>query len=54
MRYTYLGDRLTAPGLKGAQCDPVRRPDGKCICGLNATMLVDFGKGPAVVRYLSA
>lgn len=33
MRYTYLGDKLTDPALKGMQCDPVRRPDGKCIVG---------------------
>ena len=31
MRYTYLGSRDTDPALKGMQCDPVRRPDGKCI-----------------------
>ena len=30
-RYTYLGDKLTDPCLKGIQCDPVRRIDGKCI-----------------------
>jgi hypothetical protein len=33
MRYTYLGDKLTAPELRGMQCDPVRRADGKCIVG---------------------
>jgi hypothetical protein len=32
-RYIYLGDRLTDPLLVGMQCDPVRRPDGKCIVG---------------------
>lgn len=31
MRYTYLGDKLTDPALMGMACDPVRRPDGKCI-----------------------
>jgi hypothetical protein len=30
MRYTYLGDKLTRPGLKGAQCDPIRRPEAAC------------------------
>lgn len=40
MRYTYLGDRLTAPALRGMQCDPVRRRDGKCITGKLGTLLV--------------
>lgn len=31
MRYTYRGDKLTDPVLKGMQCDPVRRADGKCV-----------------------
>lgn len=31
MRYTYRGDRLTSSALKGIQCDPVRRADGKCV-----------------------
>lgn len=33
MRYTYLGDKLTDEKLKGMQCDPIRRGDGKCIIG---------------------
>lgn len=49
MRYTYLGDRLTAPELKGMQCNPVRRTDGKYICGRMATMLVEDAAG---VRYV--
>lgn len=40
MRYTYRGDRLTTAALRGLQCDPVRRPDGKCIRGKNGNMLV--------------
>ena len=40
MRYTYRGDRLTDPALRGMQCDPVRRADGKCIRGRMGTMLV--------------
>ncbi len=45
MRYTYRGDRLTDPTLRGMQCDPVRRPDGKCIRGKNGNMLVIDGQG---------
>lgn len=44
MRYIYLGDRLTAAQLKGQSCDPVRRPDGKCIVGRGA-QLVRFADG---------
>lgn len=33
-RYSYLGNRLTDPDLRGLQCDPVRDPDGKCIRAL--------------------
>lgn len=43
MKYTYLGDRLTDPDLKQMQCDPVLRPDGKCIRSNRATMLVTDG-----------
>lgn len=43
MRYTYLGDRLSDPALSGAQCDPVRRADGRCIVsGRMAVALVIF------------
>lgn len=41
MRYRYLGDRLTDPALRGAPCDPVRRPDGKCVVG-RGSQLVRF------------
>jgi hypothetical protein len=47
--YIYLGDRLTDPQLKGAQCSAVRRKDGKCIRGKNGSMLVMFGNIPHVV-----
>ena len=41
MRYTYLGDKLTATALVGMQCDPVRRDDGKCVVSVKmATALV--------------
>lgn len=41
-RYTYLGDRLTRNGLKGMQCNPVRRADGKCVINTKlATALVE-------------
>jgi hypothetical protein len=41
MRYTYLGDRHTRDDLKGMQCDPVRRGDGRCIVSVRmATALV--------------
>ncbi len=43
MRYIYFGDSLTRPDLKGIQCDPVRRADGKCIVNkeLATAMVVD-------------
>jgi len=40
--YTYRGDRLTAPHLKGQPCSAVRGVDGKCTRGINSNMLVDF------------
>ena len=41
MRYTYLGDKLTDSGLRGMQCDPIRRGDGKCVLSVKmATALV--------------
>lgn len=48
MDYTYLGDRLTDPRLKGKQCAAVRR-NGKCIRGKNGNMLVRFASGETVV-----
>lgn len=53
MRYTYLGDKLTAPALIGLQCDPVRRPDGRCIISQKmATALVidDQGRKHVLLR----
>ncbi len=50
MRYTYLGDKLTRPDLRGVQCDPVRRPDGKCIVGKKlATALVQLSSAERIV-----
>jgi hypothetical protein len=50
VRYTYRGDRFTDPALKGQPCDPVRRPDGRCVTGGRlATMLVQFSGGRLVV-----
>ena len=43
MRYTYLGDKLTDTKLKGMQCDPIKRGDGKCIRSKMSTMLVTDG-----------
>jgi hypothetical protein len=46
MRYTYLGDGLTSERLRGMQCDPVRRTDGKCIVSVKfAIALVIDGDG---------
>lgn len=46
LRYTYKGDKLTAPELIGLQCSPVRRADGKCIISVKmATALVEDEQG---------
>ena len=48
--YTYRGDRLTDPALKGAACSAVRRrADNRCIRGRNGNMLVVFEGGRLVV-----
>lgn len=45
-RYTYLGDKLTDDRLRGMQCNPVRRADGKCIVSIQmATALVQDVEG---------
>ena len=52
MRYTYLGDRLTRPELKGMQCNPVRDLRDKCVLShIKATALVVDAKG---VMYIVA
>ena len=43
--YTYLGDRMTDPLLKGTRCQAIRRMDGKCVRGRNGNMLVQFENG---------
>ena len=48
MRYLYLGTRQSDPRLRGQPCDPVRRPDGKCIVG-RGNQLVRFADGRRVV-----
>ena len=46
MRYVYLGDAMTDPALVNQPCDPVRRPDGKCILSTRmAVALVVFADG---------
>lgn len=47
--YVYRGDKFTDSSLKGAGCNAVRRPDGKCIRGRNGNMLCDFGGLRAIV-----
>jgi hypothetical protein len=51
MRYTYLGDKLTAPDLAGRYCEPVRRADGKCIVGRSKQLVVfEHGETHVVLR----
>lgn len=53
MRYSYKGDALTDPALIGAQFDPCRRADGRCIVSQKmATALVisEDGKKFVVLR----
>lgn len=46
MRYMFLGDKLTRPELRGMECDPVRRPDGRCIVNVKlASALVIDAQG---------
>ena len=46
MRYTYIGNRATDDNMRGLQCDPVRRADGKCVVSIKmATALVVDGRG---------
>lgn len=56
MRYTYRGDKMTDPTLKGLQVDPVKveHPTRKvdlCVRGANGNMLVvdDFGRRHVVL-----
>lgn len=50
MRYTFLGDKLTRPELVVVQCDPVRRPDGRCIVSTRmASAMVVFADGTKCV-----
>lgn len=46
LRYVYLGDALTCARLRGRECEPIRRADGKCIVSTPmATALVIFAAG---------
>ena len=47
MRYTYLGDRMSAQ--RGMQCDAVYREDGKCVRSRKAVMLVTDGEKKWIV-----
>ena len=44
MRYVYLGTPMTDSRLKGMECDPVLRPDGKVVRG-GGNQLVVFADG---------
>jgi hypothetical protein len=48
-QYKYLGDRYTRPDIVGAHCRAILTPEGKCITGHNATMLVEFDSGERCV-----
>jgi hypothetical protein len=50
MRYTYLGDKLTDQSLKGIQCNPIRRADGKCIVSMRmGSALVETEDGQKII-----
>lgn len=52
MRYLYLGDRQTREEVRGVECDPVLRADGKCVISTRfASALVEFENG---TRYVEA
>lgn len=51
MRYTFLGDKMSRSELRGMQCDPVRRQDGKCIVHIKlASALVVDANGKQYVH----
>lgn len=53
MRYTYLGDQLTDPVLRGMQCDPVRDRRGKCVVSVrlaSALVVNESGRRFVVAR----
>lgn len=45
MTHVYLGDKWTAPALKGAAVTLCRRPDGKAVRGRNGNMLMATADG---------
>lgn len=40
--YRYIGSKITDDIYRGAECNAVRRENGKCIRGKNGSMLVEF------------
>ena len=53
MRYSYVGDKLTAPEMIGMQFDPVKNAAGKCIISqkMATALVVDTsGKRHVVLR----
>lgn len=49
--YIYHGDKLAKSESRyaGQHCNPILRPNGKCIRGKNGNMLVIFDGVPVVV-----
>lgn len=51
MRYVYLGTKETARELIGQHCEPILRPDGKCVVGRGGQLVrFDDGSVRVVVR----
>jgi len=53
MRYIYLGDRFTREELRGVECDPVYRKDGRSIVSTkraSALVVLRSGERHVVAR----
>ena len=53
MRYTYIGNRATDDNMRGLQCDPLRRTDGKCVVSIkmaSALVVDEHGRQHVVMR----
>ena len=48
MTHVYLGDKWTAPALKGLPVTLVKRPDGKVVTGRGKAIMVPAGGRPFV------
>jgi hypothetical protein len=48
MRYVYLDDRQTDPGLRRQPCDPIRDARGRCVVS-RSRQLVRFADGRRIV-----